>query len=67
MVKKIKFQISSTGEVSLSVEGAVGAECEAFSQPFEQELGIVAKKEYKDSFYQEPQNSESVTQGEGEK
>ena len=67
MVKKIKFQISPTGEVNLSVEGAVGAECEALSRPFEQELGIVAKKEYKDSFYQEAVSTESVTQGEGEK
>jgi len=56
MVKKIRFTISPEGEIELNVEGAVGDACEALSKPFEDSLGIVAKKTLKDSYY--------VTQGE---
>ncbi len=60
MVKKIKFQINEEGEVSVSVEGAVGQECEAMTAPFEAALGTIAQKTYKDSFYQTAQETQSV-------
>lgn len=52
MVKKMKFVINDEGEVTISVEGAQGAECEKMSAPFEAALGKVEKKEYKDSYFQ---------------
>ena len=52
-IEKIKFNISSDGEVMLNVEGVVGKKCNDLSYPFEQRLGIVSKKELKDSFFVE--------------
>lgn len=64
MVKKIKFNISSTGEVNLSVEGVQGSSCEELSRPFEEVLGKVGSRELKDSYYQEATDKNDVTLGE---
>jgi len=60
MAKKIKFHISSDGEVKLDVEGAVGNECEAMTKPFEEALGIVADRKHKDSYYSQTTETTSV-------
>jgi len=60
MVKKIKFQINEEGEVSVSVEGAVGNECEQMTAPFEAALGTLSQKTYKDSYYQTEKPTQSV-------
>ena len=53
MVKRIKFHISSEGEISLDVEGTVGAQCEDLTAPFEKILGTTGRRERKDSYYAE--------------
>ncbi len=50
-MKKVKFTIDPTGEVSMDVLGTVGAECDSLTNPFEAVLGTVGRKERKDSFY----------------
>lgn len=52
MVKKIKFNISKTGEVNLEVLGAIGKECEEFTEDFELLLGTLSNKSFKDEYYQ---------------
>lgn len=59
MVKKIKFNISNTGEVSLAVEGTSGAECDSLTQPFENRLGTLSNKTYTDAYYHETLKEES--------
>ncbi len=50
-MKTIIFKIDDEGEVSMEVQGAVGASCDDFSAPFEEILGNTAKKERKPEFY----------------
>jgi hypothetical protein len=61
MVKRIKFKIDSQGEVRLDVSGAEGADCEDLTKPFEQVLGSVLERSYKDSYYIENTENQSVT------
>ena len=56
MVKKLKFTISPDGEVQLDVQGAVGAECDTLTEPFENKLGTVARKDRKDTYYASTEN-----------
>jgi hypothetical protein len=58
MVKKIRFDISPDGEVSVNVECATGTECERLTQPFEESLGMVSKKEYKDAYFSSSEHEE---------
>jgi hypothetical protein len=51
MVKQIRFKISSTGEVEMDVQGAVGSECDSLTEGFEGVLGNVLSKERKDSYF----------------
>lgn len=51
-MKKLKFNVDEHGQVSVSVEGAVGTECDALTAPFEEALGTVSKKTRKDAYYQ---------------
>jgi hypothetical protein len=60
-----RFGISTEGEVSVNVECASGAQCEIMTRPFEEKLGTVATKEYKDSYYIE-ESSDQVTDVENE-
>jgi hypothetical protein len=50
-MKKMRFTIDSQGEVSVDVLGVVGSGCDSFTNPFEQILGVVARKDRKDSYY----------------
>lgn len=59
MVKRIRFSIDKDGEVRVDVEGAIGAECDALTAPFEDALGLVVSKERREAFYAE---TESTTQ-----
>lgn len=61
MVKKIKFHISSSGEVTLDVQGAAGKECEKLTEPFESVLGPVQKRIFQDSYYQSEEDNQSKT------
>ncbi len=61
MVKKIKFVISKTGQVSMDVDGVVGSSCEEFTEAFENELGEVESREHKDSYYQESSQEEKFS------
>lgn len=59
MVAKIGFTISPEGEVSVNVNCATGDQCDRLTQPFEEVLGTVQSKKYKDEYYQtESENSE---------
>jgi hypothetical protein len=60
MVSKIRFDINSEGEVSVNVECVVGAQCETMTRPFEENLGQVAKKNYKDSYYVETSEEQNT-------
>ena len=51
MVKRIKFFIDAKGEVSLTVEGVQGKECEGLTEPFESFLGKVTQREFKETYY----------------
>ena len=51
MVAKMRFVIDENGEVQVSVEGATGKDCERMTAPFEEVLGAVAARDYKDSYY----------------
>jgi len=62
MVKKMKFTVDAHGQVSVSVEGAVGAECDQMTAPFEEALGTVSKKVRKDAFFQ---TTETATNEQG--
>lgn len=57
-MKRIRFKIDKDGEVKLEVEGAVGEECDAMTEPFEDALGIVTAKERKAAFYAEAVQAE---------
>lgn len=59
MVKKIKFIVDENGQVSVSVEGAVGAECDQMTAPFEEALGTISKKTRKDAFYQATETAQT--------
>lgn len=61
MVKKIKFIISNEGEVRVDVTGVEGTSCEGLTEPFEKVLGPVFERTYKDSFYVENTESQSVS------
>jgi hypothetical protein len=63
MVKKIKFTIDEQGEVSVSVEGATGSECEKLTAPFEALLGPVTVRQLKDSYYETNQDETSIDVG----
>lgn len=56
MVKKVKFVISPTGEISIDVSGFQGGSCKDFTSAFEEELGEVKNVEHKDEYYQEEVN-----------
>ena len=56
MVKKVKFVISPTGEISIDVSGFTGSSCKEFTSAFEEELGEVKNIEHKDEYYQEEVN-----------
>ena len=64
MVKKITFNVSADGEVTLSVDGVKGNSCEDLSKPFEQVLGQVEGRELKDSYYQESSEDQNLSVGE---
>ena len=51
-MKKILFKINDEGEVSMEVQGAIGASCDELSAPFEVELGVISTKERKIEYYQ---------------
>lgn len=63
MVKKMHFSIDADGNVELSIEGAVGDECESMSRPFEEELGILTSRNYKDSYYTTPETVAQSNEG----
>lgn len=63
MVKKISFKISADGEVNLSVDGAQGASCEDMTRPFEEVIGKVSAREYKDSYYATTEENQEQTSG----
>jgi hypothetical protein len=60
MVEQIRFEINANGEVSVNVECATGSQCENMTRPFEENLGAVAKKEYKDSYFAEVSSDQSM-------
>lgn len=66
MVKKITFKISGNGEVNLAVDGVQGSSCEDLSRPFEEVIGKVSGRELKDSYYQNSEESQSQSSGQGE-
>lgn len=51
-MKEIKFVISADGEITIDVKGAVGAECDTLTAPFEESLGLVQSKERKPAFFE---------------
>ena len=53
------FQISESGEVTVSVEGAQGSSCEKLTEPFEKALGVTASRIYKDSYFTVPEQTSS--------
>ena len=57
MVKKIKFVIDENGEVTIDVDGVKGSSCEELTKPFEEILGATESRDYKDSYYQESEES----------
>ena len=61
MVKKMKFKINNSGEVEVSVDGATGNECEALTADFENRLGPIAQRTFKESYYQENDLNHSAT------
>lgn len=62
-MKKIRFKIGPEGEIAMDVEGTVGAECDAFTEPFESRLGTVKEKTRKDAFFEtEAQNLETTSE-----
>jgi hypothetical protein len=60
-MKKMRFTIDAQGEVQVDVEGAVGAECDSLTSPFEERLGIVARKDRKDSYFQTEESTQIET------
>lgn len=62
MVKRIKFSIDAQGEVSISVEGAVGSECKTMTEPFESILGQVTARELRDSYFETQSTNETSLQ-----
>ena len=65
MVASLKFSIDENGEVHVSVEGAEGKSCEGLTEPFEAALGVVAKREYKDSYYATSETEAIAEEGTG--
>lgn len=63
MVAKLRFFIDEDGEVQVSVEGASGQACEKLSAPFEEALGTVAAREYKDSYFADETTTQSQEGG----
>lgn len=63
MVAKLRFFIGEDGEVRVSVEGASGQQCEQLSAPFEEALGTVAAREYKDSYYANESSADVAQEG----
>lgn len=55
-MKQIKFKIDAEGEVTVEVEGAVGAECDLMTEPFEERLGVISEKNRKQEYFQDEQN-----------
>ena len=62
-MKEILFTINDEGEISMEVKGAVGASCDEFTAPFENELGTVATKERKSEFYATEVTEDVVSDG----
>ena len=61
MAERIRFSIDESGEVHVSVEGATGRSCEELTAPFEAALGVVAQREYKDSYFTEADTTAEAT------
>lgn len=57
MVKQIKFTVSKEGKVELEVLGGAGQECLTLTKPFEEKLGTISERSYKDSFYENTDKS----------
>ena len=51
-MKEIRFKINDEGEISLEVIGAQGAECDDLTAPFEESLGVIAKKTRKEAYFE---------------
>jgi Protein of unknown function (DUF2997) len=66
MVKRVTFKIDDEGQVSLSVEGTQGSECEDLTKPFEAKLGQVTRKTLTDRYYQSEEISTEQTKQTGE-
>ncbi len=50
---EIKMKISRTGDVDMEVgDSTIGADCEALTKVFEQELGVKVDSNLKPQFYQ---------------
>ncbi len=57
-MKEIIFKIDADGEISMEVQGAQGNNCEDFTAPFEESLGVVASRELKASFFESATKNE---------
>ena len=57
MVKMVKFRIDAKGEVHVEVDGVVGTGCEDLTKDFEELLGAVVKREHKDAYYHQDQET----------
>lgn len=51
MVTQVTFTIDPQGEVQVSVQGASGKHCEDLTKPFENVLGRVESRTYKDEYF----------------
>jgi hypothetical protein len=61
----MEITILPNGEVSIRVLCVPGAACEAVSAGLEQSLGTVKSKERTAEYYQEPLETEEITQKSG--
>jgi hypothetical protein len=61
MVKQIKFTITKEGKVELEVMGGAGPECLTLTKPFEEKLGVLSERSFKDSFYANTESNEATS------
>ncbi len=59
--KQIDFTIDDEGNVSITVKGAPGGECEKITREIEEALGIVTERSRTSEYYIETEQTEKIS------
>ena len=59
----IVFDIDPDGNITITVEGVKGKDCEKITQELEESLGVVIDRQFTSEYYQEQEERLKITLG----